>query len=198
MGSDDACFYDNGCGGDGDAVVVKACLDDNNNNGASLYNPDVNNGVNIDKNGCIDIECNNNNCVNTCNLNMQGQKDCLKMFKHYREKFPQSTDISSCSSLSESCTVTDTEISEQEYAWSLLEDLSHKMKKFNIKDIPMPQHKVVIVTRQPLSPASSLDEIWRVEEGKPSGMYTAKGRRTMFRNYQLCDEIEPGRNYCYH
>jgi len=37
---------------------------------------------------------------------------------------------------------------------------------------------------------STQEEIWKVEEGMPSGLYTAKGRRDMFRNYKMCKEDE--------
>jgi len=48
----------------------------------------------------------------------------------------------------------------------------------------------VVHTRLPLSYVSTQEEIWKVEEGMPSGLYTAKGRRDMFRNYKMCKEDE--------
>lgn len=54
----------------------------------------------------------------------------------------------------------------------------------------------VIITREPLHPSSSQEEIWLVEEGMPTGHSTAKGRRWMFRYYRECsiDDREEGKN----
>lgn len=46
----------------------------------------------------------------------------------------------------------------------------------------------VMHVRQPLSQASSQEDIWSVEAGMPSGMYTAKGRRGMFKCFKICQE----------
>ena len=48
----------------------------------------------------------------------------------------------------------------------------------------------VILIRNPLLPSSILQVIWDVEETMPGGMYSAKGRRKMFRNYAICRELE--------
>ncbi|KAL4234029.1 hypothetical protein ACF0H5_005683 [Mactra antiquata] len=48
----------------------------------------------------------------------------------------------------------------------------------------------VLKLRDPLSPYSTMEEIWTVEEGLPWGMYTAKGRRQMFKNFKLCQNKE--------
>lgn len=50
--------------------------------------------------------------------------------------------------------------------------------------------KHVVIVRQPLSPASTQTEIWNAEINMTSGMYTAKGRRTMFRDFRLCQQDE--------
>ncbi|WAR11651.1 hypothetical protein MAR_025831 [Mya arenaria] len=54
----------------------------------------------------------------------------------------------------------------------------------------IPDEKIVVVLRQPLAPTSSLDEIWAIEETMKGGLYTAKGRRAMFRNFKMCDVEE--------
>lgn len=46
----------------------------------------------------------------------------------------------------------------------------------------------MIVSRKPLSPASHPEDVRKAEEDMPSGMYTAKGRRVMFRNFRLSQE----------
>ena len=46
------------------------------------------------------------------------------------------------------------------------------------------------VIRNPLIPSSMLQEIWKVEQTMSGGMYSAKGRRKMFRNYAICRELE--------
>lgn len=75
--------------------------------------------------------------------------------------------------------------------------LDSKMARLAQMALPIAGH--MIVSRKPLSPASNLEDVRKAEEDMPSGMYTAKGRRVMFRNFRLSQEDEVFRKYvCCH
>lgn len=78
------------------------------------------------------------------------------------------------------------------------EELSEKIvsssKKLNLKKSA---GFLVFKIRDPLSPYSTQEEIWAVEEGLPCGMYTAKGRRLMFKNFRLCQMEEKEKGQCF-